>query len=328
MHEGVSQSIIRFGVIGAGNIAKRFAMGIPHVAGARLTHVWARNPGAAQAFSTMTGAETTDSLDALLACDIDAVYIATLHDSHAQYSEAALKAGKAVLCEKPAALNETQLEGVLATAGRHQCLFMEAMKPPFYPLYRQLREHLARDPIGDIVFVRAGFANVVAPDHSVFKLQHGGGALLDIGIYPAFLAVDWLGAPLAVQSMGRRGPSGVDLFASVQCRHERGISEIYCSIDSTGKGDALLSGTGGHIEIHEKWWNPAHATIHYADGRQLELHADFQGGGLNYETGHFCDLLRQGKTESPVMSHDHSRQMIRILTQARQSLGVVFPGEG
>ncbi len=320
---------VRFGIVGAGSIARRFAQSLAHVPGAMLAGAWARRADATAAFCETYGGTPAASLDALLASDLDAVYIATLHDSHAQYTLAALAAGKAVLCEKPAALNAAQLDTVLHAARDAGLLFMEAMKPPFFPLYRQLRAHLRDDPIGEIRLVRAGCASSSVPeDHSVYRLDRAGGALLDIGIYEAFLAVDWLGAARDVQTLGRVGATGVDLFASLNSVHANGgIAQLFCGLDVMGRGDALIAAAGGHVTIHEKWWNPARATIRYADGRTVELDAPVEGGGLNYETAHFCDLLRAGETESPIMTHDHSRQMIAMTDAARAMLGVRYSGE-
>lgn len=319
---------IRFGIVGAGSIARRFAHSLAHVPGAALAGVWARRADAAEAFCAAHGGTPAATLEMLLAGDVDAIYIATLNGSHADYARAALAAGKAVLCEKPAAISGAQLETVLQAARDAGRLFMEAMKPPFYPLYRALRAHLHTDPIGEIRLVRAGCASASVPDeHPVYRLEQAGGALLDIGIYEMFLAVDWLGAPLDVQTLGRVGVTGVDVFASLNSRHENGIAQLFCGLDLMGRGDALLAAQGGHVTIHENWWNPARATIRYADGRMVELDAPFDGGGLNYETAHFCELLRAGQCESPVMTHDHSRQMIAMADAARAALGVRFPGE-
>jgi scyllo-inositol 2-dehydrogenase (NADP+) len=320
---------IRFGIIGAGSIARRFAHSITHVADAALTHGWARRPDAAAAFCAAHGAQPCDSLDALLAADLDAIYIATLNDSHAPFALAALAAGKAVLCEKPAMINVRQLDEVLSAARSAGRLFMEAMKPPFYPLYRALRAQLARDPIGEVRLVRAGCASSDVPaDHPVYRFEQAGGALLDIGIYEMFLAVDWLGPACEVQTLGRLGATGVDVFSSVNSRHERGgVAQLFCGLDVMGRGDALLAAAGGHVTIHENWWNPARATIRYADGRVVELDEPFDGGGLNYEIAHFCDLLREGRTESPVVTHAHSRAMIAMTDAARAALGIRYPME-
>ena len=321
-------TVIRWGIVGTGRIARRFAQGLAHVPGARITSLWSRRNEPAAAFAAEFGGTVHASFDALLASDIDAVYIATHQDSHADYAVAALEACRHVLCEKPAMVNAAQLDRVVEAARAAQRLFMEAMKPPFYPLYRQLRAHLAADPIGAIGLVRAGCSVPGVPDdHPSVSFEHAGGALLDIGIYEMFLAVDWLGAPLDVQTIGRLGPTGVDVFASLNSRHEHGIAQLFCGLDLAGKGDALIAATGGHVTIHENWWNPARATIRYTDGRVVELDAPFEGGGLNYETVHFCELIRAGHLESPVMTHAKSRQMIAMADAARATLGVRFAGE-
>lgn len=319
---------IGWGIVGAGHIAHRFAQGLMHVRDARIARTWSRRAESVDAFVQHFGGAACATFDEVLASDVDAVYIATLNDTHAQFACAALAAGKHVLCEKPATLNERELEAVLATARTSGRLFMEAMKPPFFPLYRKLREHLASDPIGPVGLVRAGcsVANVPA-SHPSFSLAQGGGALLDIGIYEMFLAVDWLGAPLEVQTFGRLGASGVDTFASVHSRHEAGIAQLFCGLDLDGKGDALLAGPLGHVTVHEKWWNPVRATVSYCDGRVVELKEPFEGGGLNYETEHFCELIRAGALESPIMTHAKSRQMISMTDSARAALGLRFPGE-
>ncbi|HEX7683874.1 MAG TPA: Gfo/Idh/MocA family oxidoreductase [Trinickia sp.] len=319
---------INWAIVGAGHIAGRFAQGLAHVRDTRIARVWSRRAESVGAFVQHYGGAACERFDDVLASDVDAVYIATLNDSHADYARAALGAGKHVLCEKPATLNVGQLEAVLETARASRRLFMEAMKPPFFPLYDTLREHLAREPIGPVGLVRAGFsvANVPA-DHPSFSLAEGGGALLDIGIYAMFLAVDWLGAPLDVQTFGRLGPTGVDTFASVHSRHEAGVAQLFCGLDLHGKGDALLAGPLGHVAIHEKWWNPVRATVSYVDGRLVELHEPFEGGGLNYETAHFCDLIREGALESPIMTHAKSLRMVAMTDAARAALGLRFPGE-
>jgi predicted dehydrogenase len=329
--ENLPDRLIRWGVVGTGRIARRFAQGLAHVPHAQLTALWSRRAEPARAFAEEFGGDACEvcaDFDALLASGIDALYIATVQDSHADYAIAALQAGLHVLCEKPATINQPQLERVLEAARASRRLFMEAMKPPFYPLYRKLRQQLADEPIGDIGLVRAGCSVPGVPDgHPSLSFEHAGGALLDIGIYEMFLAVDWLGAPLDVQTLGRLGATGVDTFASLNSRHERGIAQLFCGLDLHGKGDALLMATSGHVTIHEPWWNPSRATIRYKDGRTVELDEPFEGGGLNYETAHFCELIRAGQVESPVMPHRKSLQMIAMADAARAALGLKFAGE-
>nr|WP_314899001.1 Gfo/Idh/MocA family oxidoreductase [uncultured Deefgea sp.] len=316
---------IRFGIIGIGSIAQRFVSGLAQVPDAQAVAVFNRTANKAHQFADSHQIpHVYSSLDELLASDLDAVYIATPHPSHAALSIAALKAGKAVLCEKPAAVTLAELDEVIAVAHATQRLYMEAMKPPFFPLYQIIRERIVAGAIGDVKFIRAGFANPNAPDgHAVLDSAQAGGGLLDIGIYAAFLAVDWLGAANEVQTLGRIGATGVDTFASWQSQHQHGMSQLYCGLDVAGSGEALISGTKGYVLIHDKWWNPARATLVTASGEREELAHPPIGSGLNYETAHFCDLLRNRQLESPVLPHAKTRAALQMTLQARKALGHV-----
>jgi predicted dehydrogenase len=321
--------VIRWGIAGPGHAAARFAQGLAAVPGVSLQAVWGRNPERTQAFAARFSVPRPfDSLDQLAAADIDAIYVATHPDSHADLCLKALQAGKHVLCEKPSALNERQLVAVLASARHHDRLFMEAMKPPFFPLYRRLRQHLQADPIGQVGFVRAGHADATLP--STYPLHFaalGGGGIMGIGPYEAFLAIDWLGEFKRAQVMGRVGAAGVDTMALFQTEHARGMAQLHTGLDLLSRGDALLAGPLGFVTIHENWWNPVRATIRYKDGHIVELDEPFVSGGFNYETDHFCTLLRQDLRESPEITHALSLGMARLLEAARTALGVRFPGE-
>lgn len=318
----------KWGIIGCGRIAHRFVQGLKAVPGTQLVSLWSRRSESVTGFVELYGGNACETVEELLTSDIDAVYIATLPDSHEHYSILAFNAGKSVLCEKPAAVNLKSLDRILAAAKSTGMLFMEGMKPPFFPLYRRLKEYLLTDPIGPVGYVRAGSSVAdCPPGHPNYRHDLVGGAVMGIGIYEAFLAVDWLGETKEVQTMGRFGETGIDMFTIFQTRHQNGYAQLYSGFDLHGKGDALICGTIGHITIHKNWWNPARATINYLDGRIVELDEPFTAGGLNYEIEHFCHLILSGKTESNIVSHETSRQMIGMLDVARDQIGLRFEGE-
>jgi predicted dehydrogenase len=316
-------------VVGPGRASARFAEGLTAVEGVRLDAVWGRNHEKAAAYALQFGVpQVVESLTDLGSSDVDAIYVATHPDSHADICIEMLEAGKHVMCEKPAAVNERELVRVLAAALRCDRLFMEAMKPPFFPLYRKLRAHLETDPIGPVGFVRAGHLDATRPpEYPLFYPELAGGGIMGIGPYEAFLALDWLGPLKRVQTMGRVGTAGVDMLALFQTEHEHGMAQMHTGLDLLSQGDALLSGPRGYVLLHANWWNPQRATIYYLDGRAIELVAPFTAGGFNYETEHFCTLIREGQRESPVISHALSLGMARMLEAARMELGVRFPGE-
>ena len=296
--------------------------------GAELAAAWSRRAESVEQFVSQYGGKACASLDELLASDIDAVYVATLPDTHAYYSIVALNAGKHVLCEKPATVNLAQLDEVLKVSRAKKLLFMEGMKPPFFPFYRKLKEYLETDPIGTVGYVRAGSSVAdLSQDHPNFSYDLIGGGIMQIAPYEAFLALDWLGPMTDIQTMGRFSGTEVDMFAVIQTQHEGGYSQLYCGFDLHGKGDALIAGTLGHITIQKNWWNPAIATINYLDGRTVELDEPYTAGGLNYEIAHFCDLIHSSQTESPIITHELSRGMMALLDKARAQLGLRFEGE-
>lgn len=321
-------SPIKWGIIGCGRIAHRFMQGLSVLPNHLLGASYSRRPETVAAFVNQYGGTACSSADELLSTDIDAVYIATLPNSHMAYSIQALEAGKPVLCEKPATLNLQELDKVLAIACEKKLLFMEGMKPPFYPLYKKVLNYIQTDPIGPVGYVRAGSSVAdIDPDHPNFSYQLAGGSLMGIGPYEAFLAIGWLGKTENVQAMGRFSGMEIDMFATFQTQHKGGYGQFYTGFDLHGKGDALICGTLGHITIHKNWWNPAKASIDYLDGRCVAIDEPFIAGGLNYEIAHFGDLLRSGKTESPIVTHETSRQMIAMIDEARRQVGVRFTGE-
>jgi hypothetical protein len=130
-----------------------------------------------------------------------------------------------------------------------------------------------------------------------------------------------------METMGQIGATGIDTFATLQTRHLHGYAQLFCGLGLHGLGDALLAGPQGHVVLAAKWWNPAKATVQYVDGRTVELHVPFASTGFNYEAEHFCELLRGGARESPVLTHQRSREMMAMLDRARAAVGLVYPGE-
>jgi scyllo-inositol 2-dehydrogenase (NADP+) len=320
---------IRWAIIGSGNIAARFACDFTHVRGAELIGVLSRREAAAGEFAARFRLpETYATLEALLAADVQAVYLATPHTEHPVHALACLKAGIAVLSEKPAAPNLPTLEKVLTAADQHGVLYMEAMKSAFYPLYRRIKALLAEGAIGEVNFVNAGFA-FIADDrsHSVFNPAQAGGSLLDVAIYAAFLACDLLGPPRQVKALLEIGPTGVDEMAALSCLHRGGMATLFSGLKSSSDGRAVIGGSAGHIVIEGKWWNPRRAQLVPAQGASSTLEADFIGGGLCYETQHFTDLLHAGQRRSEILSFELSRAMIQTLDMARADAGLRFPFE-
>lgn len=332
----MSPSPVRWGLLGAGAIAGRFARDLQHVPGASVAAIYARRPEQARQLAGAHSALAVESPAALFAAGIDAVYIATLPDTHHAFARAALAAGLPVLCEKPVTRSLAELDDLLDLAQARNLLFMEAMKTPFLPVYRALRNELEGQQAGQggvrpILFVQAGNASPhTPPDHPSWSAALAGGALMAIGVYQAFLAVDWLGPASEVQALSQASttdPNGVDAFTLVQSRHTRGLSQLYAGLELASPGTATLCGPCGFATIHKPWWNPSRATITPLSGPPLDLSYPVLGDGLHYETMHFCDLLRAGRRESPIVTPAHSRAVMQMLDRTRAAIDLRFPGE-
>jgi predicted dehydrogenase len=314
---------IRWGVIGSGRIASRFIDDLRFVEAASVSSIWSRNHTAATALAQQAGANVSDSLDALLNCDVDAVYIATLPDTHADFSIRTLQHNKAVLCEKPVATSAREAEAILAIAKASGMLYMEAMKPPFFPLMQSIERHLQQKPIGTVRFVHSGFCVPTPLDHSSWQANTGGGALAHIGIYHAWLAVNWLGAISSVSCAGRITAQAIDAFAACLTTHVGGgIGQFYCGLDLAASSGATIAAEHGTLILEERWWSPENALIRYHNGETVTLQEPYQGDGLHYEVAHFCDLLRSGATESPILTHNITRHGLTLLDHARKYLSL------
>ena len=365
-------SHLRWGILGAGTIATRFARDLAHVPNTVVAAVYARRLEQAQALASVHNAVALSSLDAFFAAGLDAVYIATLPDTHHHFVRAALLAGLPVLCEKPVTRSLAELEDLLTLAAIQRLLFMEAMKTPFLPLYRQLRNQFAAETnfastnsdsgsahvlsagssLGPVHLVLAGNAVPnTPPSHPSWRLDLAGGALLSIGVYQAFLAVDWLGPALAVQKPQPAGcqhlwpwtqrtvpppfprsrfpnpQPAVDTLTLVQTQHARGFAQLYAGLDVASPGTATLLAANGFVLVQKPWWNPSRATLTDASGHSAELNAPVLGDGLHYQAEHFVHLLRTGQLQSPIVSHAHSRAVMHLLDRARTAIALRFPGE-
>ena len=226
---------VRWGILGTGGIARAFALGLKHAPGAVLAAVGSRSQGSADAFARDMGADAAyGSYQALAAASgVDIIYIATPHPLHAQNARLALGGGKAVLCEKPFAMNRREAGQVVALAREKKLFLMEAMWTRFLPALAEVKRIMASGAIGDITQVHAdfGFAATRNPAHRVNKRELGGGALLDLGIYPLSIACALLGPVDSVQAQAIMSETGVDATTAFTMKHTGGtLSVCSCSL--------------------------------------------------------------------------------------------------
>jgi len=322
----------RWGILGTGNIASQFARGLTALDDAELVAVGSRTADSAEAFGERFSAPRRHSSYAALASDpdVDAIYVATPHPLHHDNTIMCLESGKAVLCEKPFAINATEAQSMIATARARGVFLMEAMWTRFLPHIVRLRELLAAGTIGEVRMLQVdfGFRTSFNPQGRLFDPALGGGALLDVGIYPVSLASMILGTPQRVTGMAHLGETGVDEQSAMIFGYAGGqLALLSQAIRTNSPHEALLLGTVGKIRVHSSWWKSTTITLS-VDGRPDEL-IDLPevGNGYNYEAAEVGRCLRAGRTESNVMPLDETLAIMRTLDEVRAQWGLRYPGE-
>jgi len=323
---------IRWGILGTGGIARAFAHALRQTPDARLVAVGSRTAASAQAFAAEFGARACTSYEALVAAsDIDIVYIGTPHPMHAENALLALGAGKAVLCEKPFTMNLRQAEEVIALARSRKLFLMEAMWTRFMPALAELRRLLAAGAIGEVALVQAdfGFAATLDPEHRVNKRELGGGALLDLGIYPLSIATALLGPVESVRAQAVLGASGVDLSTGFSMLHRGGTMSVStCSLRARTPCELSISGTLGSIRMDRMFHMAQSLTVTGADGASRSIATPFLGNGYVHEAIAAGEALRAGRTEHPLMTHAETLAGMRVLDEIRAQIGLHYAADG
>lgn len=319
---------IRWGFLGAGGIAASMAGDLHH--GNNVLHaVGARDPARAAAFAARFGAGSSHGnyLAVLADPDVDVVYVATTHPFHRELALLAIEAGKPVLVEKPLALNASQARQVL-TAARHQGVFaMEAMWMRTNPLILKAQELVARGVIGDVVAVHADFSIAVDfdPSHRLFDLANGGGALLDLGVYPINFAWLFLGRPDTQQVLGTLSDTGSDAAVALQWGYASGATaQLRCATTARAPGSATIIGTAGSISVEPWFVQPERLVVTTSAGGSA-VHGAQAGYGPQIQEVERC--LRQGLTQTPLVPHADTIAILELIDAARDELGVRYPGE-
>jgi predicted dehydrogenase len=324
---------IRWGILGAGGIAAKFATDLIRTPGNTLAAVGARQADRAAGFADRYGAPRSYGSYRELVSDpgLDVVYIATTHPGHRDQALMAIEAGKAVLIEKPVCLNAADAREVFAAAAAAGVFAMEAMWMRTNPLIRKAQELVAGSAIGELVSVRAemGLGRPFDATHRLYDLANGGGALLDLGIYPVTFAWIFLGRPPSVSVTGALAPTGSDATVAMQWSYPDGRdAQLWCSAPVKVPYRGLVVGTEGWIRAEGRFHRPSALTVKIGD---LESRIDDPLGsevhGYGPEIGEVARCLRAGLTESPLIPAADTIAILELLDGARADLGVRYPGE-
>lgn len=319
---------VQWGIIGPGKIAHKFAEDLKKVPNAELHAVASRDKARAKIFASEYHAVKAYESYHLLADDpqVDAVYIATPHAFHKALTILCLNRKKAVLCEKPFAMNSKQAQEMIEAAKASNTLLMEAMWTMFLPHFQKVLSLIKDGAIGNISGLEAdfGFKAHYDPESRLIKKQLGGGSLLDIGIYPVFLALSVLGMPGNIVANATFFESGADSSCNMLFSYGDHVkARLHSSFLEQTSNSATIFGEQGKLTIHPMFHAPASFSIE-KNGKIQRFALEIETHGYNYEIEHFNNLLLNGKTESPLMTFRTSEQLIKLLDEVRSKIGLTY----
>lgn len=323
-----------WGILGLGKIARKFAEDLKQLPHARLLAVASNSPERAAAFGAEFGAtHVFHRYEDLAQCpDLDVVYIATPHPFHCENTLLCLENGRAVLCEKPFAMNLHQARQMVAAARRNRVFLMEALWTRFIPAIEQAFSWVAEGKIGHLHTIKSdlGFKMPFNPNSRLFNKNLGAGALLDLGIYPALLACSLFGKPDPENILAAAAftPTDVDESCAFTFQYLGGKMALgHATLAANTSLGAHLYGTEGTIYLHPNWHHTQRLSISKYDGRAetWEEHAfPYEGNGYAYEAAHVMQCLDQQMLESDVVPINFSLDLIETLDTIRTKIGLEY----
>ncbi len=322
----------RWGILASGGIAQAFARDLSYFNHHIVAAVGSRSQESADSFAAeFPGCTAYSSYEALVADPtLDAIYVASPHPYHVSNTVLALNAGKPVLCEKPFTINAAEARQMKAAADANGVALMEAMWARFLPHMHKVREILASGILGDIWAVEADhgqrLSDYANPRH--WEPSLGGGALLDLGIYPISFAHMVLGVPDKITSSATFTDKGVDASSTVIFDYKSGAQAILTSnMMVSTPCRATICGTLGKIEIDRTFYNPTSMRVIMHDGTTTEYPKEYKGHGLRDQALEFERVVRSGAKSSAILTPDESILIMESLDEVRKQIGLIYPSE-
>jgi predicted dehydrogenase len=318
---------IRWGIIGLGNIANKFAADLASVENVELVAVASRNRQRADEFALRHNSKKAyDSYEKLVKdAEVDAVYIATPHSFHKEHAILCLQNKKAVLCEKPFAMNLEEVSEMISVAKENNILLMEALWTIFLPHFTYVLDIVKSEKFGKLKNLEAdfGFYRDFDETSRLFKKEVGGGSLLDIGIYPIFAALAALGEPDSIDANATFFENGADSSCTAVFHYENAKATIKSTILEETKTEAVFIFDKAIVKIMRQFHEPSTVVI-IQNNKEEIINFDCKTIGYNFEIEHFSQLLRENKKESAVMTFDFSESIIKTLDKVRKIIGLEY----
>jgi predicted dehydrogenase len=318
---------IRWGIIGLGKIANKFATDLVTIENIELVAVASRSQQNADEFAAKYNCKKAYNSYLALVNDpeVDAVYIATPHSFHKEHAILCLQHKKAVLCEKPFAMNLQEVTEMIAFAKENNVLLMEALWTFFLPHFNYVLEMVKSGKYGKLKELEAdfGFKSKYDVESRLLKKEIGGGSLLDIGIYPIFAALATLGNPDSIEAKATFFETGADSECTIVFNYKEAKATLKSTLLEETPTEAIFTFEKAIIKIHSRFHEPASVTV-LENGKEETTDFDSKTFGYNYEAEHFSQLIREGKKESNIMTFEFSRNLITTLDKVRNSIGLEY----
>jgi predicted dehydrogenase len=329
MKQSVIQKTYRWGIIGAGRIAEKFATALLATERAEVYAIASRDLEKAKKFAARFGnCHYYGAYDQLVTdANVDIIYIATPHAFHCEQTLLCLRNKKAVVCEKPMALSYEQSAKMIAVARQHQVFLMEGMWSRFMPAINKAKELIDNGVIGKLQYIHCdfGFAAPFHPQGRLFNKALGGGAILDVGVYTVFLASFLLGEPSSIQSNSRLTATGVDEYCNAIAQYPGGeTAHLFTSIGTQTEISATLTGTKGRIELPAPWYKTTQLILQLQEGEAQQFDYPHSSNGFEHEIKEVTECLDQGLLECPAMPLDFTLLVSKIMDTLLQQAGVHY----
>ena len=324
---------IKWGIMATGNIANSFATAMKVVEDGELYAVASRSADKAESFAKKHGAtKFYDSYEKLAKDpEIDVIYIATPMHSHYGDMLLCLNNGKHVLCEKTVTLNAKQFEECISLAKSKNLFLMEAMWTKHQPIFKKIHEWINEDKIGEIKVISADFLTLpdYDPNGRIFSNKLGGGALLDLGVYPLSFATSFLGFDFEkINTNAYIGATNVDENSSFDLIYKNAYARLSCGFNIESQNPAFITGTKGRIRLDNWFFQAQKAWLLDKSNNILEeVHIPFDANGYEYEIRHVNSCIMNKLTESDVVPLDDTLQIMKIMDHCRAEWGLVYDEE-
>lgn len=323
---------INWGIIAPGKIANKFAADLKLSQKGKLHAVASRNLSKANEFAEQHHAAVAYGSYSQLYQDphVDVVYIASPHALHYEQCIEALENNKHVLCEKPLAMNQAEFKSIMDLAKANNCFLMEAIWTRFTPSFIQCKQWIEQGKIGQITSIQADFGYNACSMNAerISSKSLGGGSLLDIGIYPAFLALELLGVPEIISAQALLSPEGIDESCCFNFLYpdRKAFASLFSTTLSETHVEASICGSKGRIRMNSRWHNPTSLEFRTTD-KQESLVFEKRGLGYIYEIEEVHACVEQGKLESDMLPLSTSYNLIGLLDKIRKQVGLAYPSD-